>query len=186
MTAELAVQNPAAPLDASVESHGHGNKRLLALGLGAIGVVYGDIGTSPLYSMREIFIGHHKLTVDPLHILGVVSLIFWSLMIVVTFKYILVILRADNKGEGGSLALLALIQRRSGGGRWTSGLILLGILATALFFGDCIITPSMSVLSAVEGLETIHNGFAAWVVPISVVILISLFLIQSRGFSARS
>nr|WP_243843470.1 potassium transporter Kup [Sphingomonas vulcanisoli] len=164
-----------------MESHGAGKNRLLALGLGAIGVVYGDIGTSPLYSMREIFIGHHKLTVDPLHILGVVSLIFWSLMVVVTFKYILVILRADNKGEGGSLALLALIQRRSGGGRWTSGLILLGILATALFFGDCIITPAMSVLSAVEGLETIHQGFAEWVVPISVVILVSLFLIQSRG-----
>ncbi|WP_174274820.1 potassium transporter Kup [Sphingomonas bacterium] len=186
MTAGLTVpQNADAPEPPpGDESHHHGRQGLIGLGLGAIGVVYGDIGTSPLYSMREIFIGHHKLAVDPLHILGVLSLIFWSLMIVVTFKYILVILRADNKGEGGSLALLALIQRRSGGGRWTSGLVLLGILATALFFGDCIITPSMSVLSAIEGLETIHSGFTDYVVPISVVILVSLFLLQSRGTAA--
>ena len=179
----LTVTENADPLEPpmGVEAHNHGKQGLAGLALGAVGVVYGDIGTSPLYSMKEIFIGHHKLAVDPLHILGVVSLIFWSLVIVVSLKYIFLILRADNKGEGGSLALLALIQRRSGGGRWTSGLVLLGVLATALFFGDCMITPAMSVLSAVEGLETVEPGFVHFVLPISVVILVGLFLIQSRG-----
>ena len=179
----LTVTENADPLEPpmGVEAHNHGKQGMAGLALGAVGVVYGDIGTSPLYSMKEIFIGHHKLAVDPLHILGVVSLIFWSLVIVVTLKYIFLILRADNKGEGGSLALLALIQRRSGGGRWTSGLVLLGVLATALFFGDCMITPAMSVLSAVEGLETIQPGFVHFVLPISVVILVGLFLVQSRG-----
>jgi KUP system potassium uptake protein len=179
----IEAQNNADPLTPQVdpEPHSHGQDGLAKLALGAIGVVYGDIGTSPLYSMREIFVGHHKLAVDPLHILGVISLIFWSLIIIVTIKYIFLILRADNKGEGGSLALLALIQRRSGGGRWTSGLVMLGVLATALFFGDCMITPAMSVMSAVEGLETIHEGFTSFVLPISAVILIALFLVQSRG-----
>ncbi|WP_294391797.1 potassium transporter Kup [uncultured Sphingomonas sp.] len=162
--------------------HAHGPHGLLRLSLGAIGVVYGDIGTSPLYSMKEIFIGHHPLAVDPLHILGALSLIFWSLVVIVTGKYILLILRADNKGEGGSLALLALIQRRAGGGgRWSSGLVLLGVLATALFFGDCMITPAISVLSAVEGLAIVQSGFAPFVIPVAVGILIGLFLIQSRG-----
>ena len=179
----LVSTDHADPLEPPLgaEAH-HGSQGLPTLALGAVGVVYGDIGTSPLYSMKEIFIGHHKLAVDPLHILGVVSLIFWSLLIVVTAKYIFLILRADNKGEGGSLALLALIQRRSGTGRrWGTGLVLLGVLATALFFGDCMITPAMSVLSAVEGLETIQPGFAHFVLPIAVVILVGLFLVQSRG-----
>ncbi|RZL51476.1 MAG: potassium transporter Kup, partial [Variovorax sp.] len=132
------------------EQHGHHIQGSLSkLALGAVGVCYGDIGTSPLYAVKEVFIGHHKLAVDPLHIFGVLSLIFWSLVIVVTIKYIFIMLRADNKGEGGSLALLAMIQRRTGGGRWSRGLVLLGVLATALFFGDCMITPAISVLSAV-------------------------------------
>ncbi|WP_137785936.1 potassium transporter Kup [Sphingomonas sp. 3P27F8] len=164
--------------------HGHDLRRdsLAKLAVGAIGVVYGDIGTSPLYSMKEVFVGHHPLTVDQLHIFGVVSLIFWSLVLIVTFKYVMVILRADNEGEGGSLALLALIQRRSATGkRWGTSLVILGVLATALFFGDCMITPAVSVLSAVEGLATVEQGFGSFVIPIAVAILVALFYFQSVG-----
>ena len=149
--------------------------------LGAVGIVYGDIGTSPLYAMKESFIGPHPLAVDRLHIFGVLSLVFWSLMLVVTLKYVLVAMRADNKGEGGSFALLALISRNLGERRWSYGLVLLGVLATALFYGDAMITPAISVLSAVEGLKLVHPGFEPLVIPISVVILIALFLVQSRG-----
>jgi KUP system potassium uptake protein len=156
---------------------------LHALALGAVGVVYGDIGTSPLYAMKETFVGHHELAVDLVHIYGVVSLMFWSLLIIVTGKYIFLTMRADNKGEGGSLALLALIQRKTGAGpgRWSHGLVMLGVLATALFFGDCMITPAISVLSAVEGLVVVQAGFAPYVLPIAAAILIGLFVIQARG-----
>ena len=163
------------------ESHGHVRGSLAALTLGAVGVVFGDIGTSPLYAMKEVFVGHHPLAVDKLHIFGTVCLMFWSLMIIVTIKYVWLILRADNKGEGGSLALLALIQRSTGGRRWGTSLVMLGIAATALFFGDAMITPAVSVLSAVEGLETVNAGFTPFVIPASIVILIGLFLIQARG-----
>jgi KUP system potassium uptake protein len=168
-------------VDAAHGDHGHPKSGLAKLAVGAVGVVYGDIGTSPLYAMKEIFVGHHPLTVDPLHIFGALSLIFWSLIIIVTCKYVLLILRADNKGEGGSLALLAMIQRRTGGGRWSTGLVMLGVLATALFFGDCMITPAISVLSAVEGLTVVEAGFTPLVLPISVAILVGLFLLQSHG-----
>ena len=168
--------------DADEADHCHNHQPLGKLAIGAIGVVYGDIGTSPLYAMKEVFVGHHPLTVDMLHIFGVLSLIFWSLVIIVTGKYIFLILRADNKGEGGSLALLALIQRQTGsGGRWSRGLVMLGVLATALFFGDCMITPAISVLSAVEGLAVVEAGFQPFVLPIAVAILIGLFMIQARG-----
>lgn len=160
----------------------HGPRQSLAkLSLGALGIVYGDIGTSPLYAMKETFVGHHRLPVDQLNIFGVVSLVFWSLMLIVTLKYVFIIMRADNNGEGGSLALLALIQRKSGGGRWTSSLVILGVLATALFFGDCMITPAVSVLSAVEGLATVNAGFDPFVIPIAVVIMIGLFWLQAVG-----
>jgi KUP system potassium uptake protein len=149
--------------------------------IGAIGIVFGDIGTSPIYAFRETFMGHHKLAVDQAHIYGVLSLIFWSMMIVVTIKYVSIIMRADNKGEGGSLALLALINSKSEGARWTAPIVLLGVFATALFYGDSMITPAMSVLSASEGLEVVSSAFAPWVVPISVGILVGLFAIQSRG-----
>jgi KUP system potassium uptake protein len=168
--------------DAAVHAHSYlGDKPLPKLALGAVGVCYGDIGTSPLYAMKEVFVGHHPLAVDLLHIFGVLSLMFWSLLIIVTIKYIFIMLRADNKGEGGSLALLAMIQRRTGGGRWSNGLVMLGVLATALFFGDCMITPAISVLSAVEGLVVVEDKFASFVLPISVVILIGLFILQARG-----
>ena len=170
-----------APADTS---HGHAQGPLYKLVVGAIGIVYGDIGTSPIYAFRETFAGHHELKVDQLHIFGVLSLIFWSMMIIVTLKYVTIIMRADNKGEGGSLALLALINRTLGGKkRWTSGIILLGVFATALFYGDSMITPAVSVLSAVEGLTTVNSGLQPFVVPIAVGILIGLFAIQSRGTS---
>ena len=170
---------------ADLASYDHHQKDSLStLAVGAIGVVFGDIGTSPLYSLRESFIGAHPLAVDPAHIFGVLSLIFWTMTLIVTVKYVFVILHADNKGEGGSLALLALIGRRLGQNRWTSLTVLLGIIATALFYGDAIITPAMSVLSAVEGLEVVQPAFAKLVLPISIAILIGLFAIQSRGTAA--
>lgn len=161
------------------DHHAHGS--VAALTVGAAGVVFGDIGTSPLYAMKEVFVGHHPLAVDPLHLFGVISLMFWSLMLIVTFKYVTVILRADNKGEGGSLALLALIQRSSGGGKWSKGLVALGIAATALFFGDAMITPAVSVLSAVEGLSTVSDSFTPYVIPAAIAILVGLFAIQRHG-----
>ena len=163
-------------------SHAQGST--LGLAVGAIGVVFGDIGTSPLYAFRETFASHGDvpgIQVDPVHIHGVLSLVFWSMMIVVTFKYVLTIMRADNKGEGGSLALLALINRNTEGKRWTGPLILLGVFATALFYGDSMITPAMSVLSATEGLQYVHPGFKDWILPLAAGILVGLFAIQSRG-----
>lgn len=152
------------------------------LAVGAIGIVFGDIGTSPIYAFRETFAGHHTLHVDQMHINGVLSLIFWSMMIIVTLKYVTIIMRADNKGEGGSLALLALINRQLGGKkRWTAGIVLLGVFATALFYGDSMITPAISVLSAVEGLTTVNAGLQPFVIPIAVGILVGLFAIQSHG-----
>ena len=164
---------------------GHGPGGSLAkLAVGAIGVVFGDIGTSPLYAFRETFASHNGLPgikVDPVHIHGVLSLVFWSMMIVVTFKYVMTIMRADNKGEGGSLALLALINRKSEGARWTAPFIILGVFATALFYGDSMITPAMSVLSATEGLQYVDPGFKRFIVPLAVGILVALFALQSRG-----
>ena len=152
------------------------------MAVGAIGIVFGDIGTSPIYAFRETFSGHHTLVPDSLHVYGVLSLIFWSMMIIVSLKYVTLIMRADNKGEGGSLALLALINRSTTDTRkWAKGIVLLGVFATALFYGDSMITPAISVLSAVEGLTTVEAGLEPYVVPIAVVILIGLFLIQSRG-----
>ncbi|PXA98102.1 potassium transporter Kup [Nostoc sp. 3335mG] len=176
---EASSEGPALP-DEAPQHHGPAQS-LAKLSLGALGIVYGDIGTSPLYAMKEAFVGHHQLPVDQTNIFGVVSLVFWSLMLIVTLKYVFIIMRADNNGEGGSLALLALIQRKSGGGRWTSSLVILGVLATALFFGDCMITPAVSVLSAVEGLATVNAGFDPFVIPIAVVIIIALFWLQAVG-----
>ena len=163
-------------------AHGHAQGPLHKLALAAIGIVYGDIGTSPIYAFRETFAGHHTLVVDELHVWGVLSLIFWSMMIIVTLKYLTIIMRADNKGEGGSLALLALINRQIGTEKkWTAGIVLLGVFATALFYGDSMITPAISVLSAVEGLTTVNAGLQPFVIPIAVGILVGLFAIQSRG-----
>ena len=161
--------------------HGHSHDGVIKLAVGAIGVVFGDIGTSPLYAFRETFAGHHKLALDYAHIMGVMSLMFWSMMIVVTLKYVSIIMRADNKGEGGSLALLALVSGKARSKYWSRGIILLGVFATALFYGDSMITPAMSVLSAVEGLAVAAPAFGNLVLPIAIVILIGLFWIQSSG-----
>lgn len=159
-------------------SHQGGSSRRTALMVGALGVVYGDIGTSPLYTLRACLLGHSDL--KPAHIMGVLSILFWILVIVVSIKYVLVVLRADNQGEGGTLALLELaVRRRSGQIRWL--LIVLGIFAAALFYGDSMITPAISVLSALEGVGVVSSKLQTWVVPVSVVIIVGLFMIQSRG-----
>jgi KUP system potassium uptake protein len=162
-------------------AHAHGNDGLIKLAVGAIGIVFGDIGTSPLYAFRETFAGHHKLSLDHAHIMGVTSLMFWSMMVVVTIKYVAIIMRADNKGEGGSLALLALISSKAQTKRWTAGIVLLGVFATSLFYGDSMITPAVSVLSAVEGLAVAQPGMGHFVLPIAIAILIFLFAIQQSG-----
>ena len=149
--------------------------------LGSIGVVYGDIGTSPLYAMRESVlaaVGVGNPASEPV-VLGILSLVIWALLIVVTAKYVLLLLHADNNGEGGTLALMALAQR--GLGRAGASIILLGIISGALFYGDAVITPALSVLSAIEGLKIVTPAFDPYVVPITVVILLALFLVQSRG-----
>jgi KUP system potassium uptake protein len=154
---------------------------MATLTLGAIGIVYGDIGTSPLYTMKEVFGGHH-LAPTPENILGILSLIFWSLILVVSFKYVLVILRADNQGEGGILALTALAQRQAPLESTARQVIFaFGLTGAALFFGDSLITPAISVLSAIEGLEIATHAFEPFVVPIALGVLIGLFAVQSHG-----
>ncbi len=154
-----------------------------ALTLGCIGVVYGDIGTSPLYAVRESVlaaVGPGKAASEPV-VLGILSLIIWALLLVVTAKYVLILLRADNNGEGGTLALMALASRALGGSRGGGTVILLGIIGGALFYGDAIITPALSVLSAIEGLKVATPAFDDYVVPLTVIILVALFAVQSRG-----
>ena len=168
----------AAALDASEAPAKVG---FWALTIGSIGVVYGDIGTSPLYALRESVlaaVGPDNPASEPV-VLGILSLIIWSLFLVVTAKYVLILLRADNNGEGGTLALMALASRALGGASGT--VILLGVISGALFYGDAIITPALSVLSAVEGLKIVTPAFDSYVVPITVVILVALFSVQSRG-----
>jgi len=157
------------------------SKALPALAIGAIGVVFGDIGTSPLYALKEIFNGHHPIPLTPENILGLLSMVFWAIMVLVSIKYVAIIMRADNRGEGGSLALLALITSRQNPA-WLSWFItMLGIFAAALFYGDSMITPAISVLSAVEGLEIIAPALKDFVIPITVIVLTGLFMIQKRG-----
>src|SRR6476646_5105510 len=152
------------------------------LTLGAIGVVYGDIGTSPLYSLRECFHGIHGVAATHDNVPGVLSLIFWSLTLIISVKYILFVMRADNNGEGGILALLALVAKSPDAKRKSRAmLVALGLFGAALLYGDGMITPAISVLGAVEGLEVATHIFEPYIVPITLVILIGLFMIQSRG-----
>lgn len=191
---DVVKDNAAAPPPAVADIHttdsgGHHHPaekptggRLAMLSLAALGVVYGDIGTSPLYSMRECFHGTHGIAANPMNVYGVLSLIFWALIIVVTIKYLIFVLEADNRGEGGILALTALatpIKILSKSERWW--LVVLGIFGAALLYGDGIITPAISVLSAVEGLNVVTKTFEPYVVPITIVVIIGLFMIQSRG-----
>src|SRR5215467_8296630 len=155
----------------------------LALSLGALGVVYGDVGTSPLYTVQLIFTGDHPMVPSPLRVYGALSLIFWALTLIVTLKYVLLILRVDNHGEGGIMALVALIERVVKSRRKT-GLILVGVLGASLFYGDGMLTPAISVVSAVSGLKVASPALAAQIVPFSLVILIILFALQRFGMGA--
>jgi len=180
MTTDVAV--PAAETPAA-NGHGsaHSTAGFKALMLGSIGVVYGDIGTSPLYALREAVIAASgpSAAVNPHAVIGVVSLILWALIVVVTLKYVLILLRADNHGEGGTLALMALAQRAVS--RGAGAIVLLGIVSGALFYGDAVITPALSVLSAIEGIKLVTSAFDPYVVPLTVVILLMLFAVQARG-----
>jgi KUP system potassium uptake protein len=175
--AVAAANQPAA----NGHCEAHSTAAFPTLMLGSIGVVYGDIGTSPLYAFREAVMaaGASATYVDPNAVLGVLSLVLWALIVVVTLKYVLILLRADNNGEGGTLALMALAQRALGPGG--AGIVMLGIVSGALFYGDAVITPALSVLSAIEGMKLATAALDPYVVPLTVVILLALFAVQSRG-----
>ncbi len=159
-----------------------GRRRVRGLMLGAIGVVYGDIGTSPLYTMKEVFTEHTGVALDATNVVGAVSVVFWALMLVVTLKYVVLILRADNHGEGGGLALTALAAAAvKGHPQLRNALLLLGVFGATLFYGDSVITPAISVLGAMEGLEVVTPALKAWVVPASLTVLVGLFLVQHHG-----
>ena len=188
----LAAENAAKAAshahhsDDAHEDHGHSKAGTGMLALGALGVVYGDIGTSPLYSLKETFTEKsHPMLVDNINVYGVCSLAFWALLIIISVKYLFLVMRADNRGEGGILALTALVMPKRGSTTAKAGLLVgLGVFGTALLYGDGIITPAISVLSAVEGLGEVSSSFDSWVIPIAVVILLGLFFVQSRGTGA--
>ncbi|HTB01246.1 MAG TPA: potassium transporter Kup [Bradyrhizobium sp.] len=180
MTSDV-VAPAAETMAAKGYGDAHSTAGFKALMIGSIGVVYGDIGTSPLYALREAVVAASGPSgvVTTQAVLGVVSLILWALIIVVTLKYVLILLRADNHGEGGTLALMALAQRAVGG--YAGTIVLLGIISGALFYGDAVITPALSVLSAIEGIKLVTAAFDPYVVPLTVIILLVLFAAQSRG-----
>lgn len=160
--------------------HGHG-VGLMPKVFGSIGVVFGDIGTSPLYTIKECFTGHHALSVNSINVLGVASLIVWSLIVVISIKYFFFIMKADNRGEGGILSLLALTINKTKKMKLDVVLVTLGLFGAALLFGDAVITPAISVLSAVEGLTVATNYFEPYILPITITIIVMLFLIQRKG-----
>ena len=191
MSETVIAPGSAAPAATAPQAHGRaetGSRRAtrfagLALSLGALGVVYGDIGTSPLYTVQLIFTGDHPMVPDPTRVYGAISLIFWALAIIVTLKYVLLILRVDNHGEGGIMALVALIEQAVKSRRKTA-LVIIGILGASLFYGDGMLTPAISVVSAVSGLKVASPALAAQIVPFSLVILITLFALQRFGTGA--
>jgi len=174
-----AGSNPAGA--AVLTAHGRHAGRTLAVA--ALGVVYGDIGTSPLYAIKEVFGSeHHPVPIEPANVLGILSLVVWALIVVVSIKYVAIVLRADNNGEGGIMALMARVLSQTGlGPHRRRAVIMLGLVGAALFYGDGAITPAISVLSAVEGLEVATDAFKPFIVPLTVVILVALFLVQKRG-----
>jgi KUP system potassium uptake protein len=178
VSAVTAAETPAA------NGHGeaHSTASFTALMLGSVGVVYGDIGTSPLYALRAAIVAATGTTgnADPAAVLGILSLILWALIVVVTLKYVLILLRADNNGEGGTLALMALAQRAVAG-KGSGAIVLLGIISGALFYGDAVLTPALSVLSAIEGIKLVTVTFEHYVVPLTMIILLALFAVQSHG-----
>src|SRR6185503_16153322 len=177
----MAQIEASIPGEALLHVNGTARSNFWLLALGSIGVVYGDIGTSPLYALREAVVAAVGADGTPTReaVLGVLSLILWALIVTVTLKYVVILLRADNKGEGGTLALMALAQHAIG--KASGPLVLLGIISGALFYGDAVITPALSVLSAIEGLRIVTPTFEPYIVPLTVVILIALFAAQSYG-----
>ncbi|MEX3933843.1 potassium transporter Kup [Paraburkholderia phymatum] len=175
---------PTAPEVHQVGAHGETRKALPSLALAALGVVYGDIGTSPLYTLSTVFDSNNGLPLNAFNIVGIVSLIFWSLMVIVSLKYVVLVLRADNHGEGGIMALLALAASSvSTRPRLRRALLIVGVMGAALFFGDSVITPAISVLSAVEGLEVAAPTLKTFVIPVTLAALIALFIMQKHGTS---
>jgi KUP system potassium uptake protein len=160
----------------------HKKSSLVALTLAAVGIVYGDIGTSPLYTLKTIFDPEHGLVLNAANLVGIVSLIFWGLTMIVSLKYVTLVLRADNRGEGGVMALMALalnsVSKRSG---WHAPLLLLGVFGATMFYGDSVVTPAISVLSAIEGLEVVTPAFKPYVVPLTIIVLVSLYALQQHG-----
>ena len=185
MTDSVSAAVPGSEMQANGTSGVHSRDGLWALALGSIGVVYGDIGTSPLYALRVAIVaasGTGQGVLDRGTVIGIVSLILWALFIIVTLKYVVILLRADNNGEGGTLTLMALASRAVGRMSRAVGVVaLLGITSAGLFYGDAVITPALSVLSAVEGIDVATPAFHQYVVPLTVVILLALFAVQSRG-----
>lgn len=180
-TANAAAEGQATAANNDTRKKGH-REGVAALTLGALGVVYGDIGTSPLYTMKEIFSPATGVPLDAQHLIGAVSVIFWGLMMIVTLKYILLILRADNNGEGGIMALTALAAKAAGHNpKARTALLLTGVLGAALFYGDSVITPAISVLSAVEGLEVVTPALKPYVLPVCMAVLVGLFAVQRFG-----
>jgi KUP system potassium uptake protein len=175
--ADAPARAPSSP-DGHAAHHG---SSLLKLALGALGVVYGDIGTSPLYALKECFNGPHGVTATPENVMGVLSLVFWAMTFVVTFKYLTFVMRADNRGEGGILALMALVSQRETSKLGRRTLLILGLFGAALLYGDGVITPAISVLGAVEGVAVAAPSLEHLIVPATVVILVGLFAIQRRG-----
>lgn len=177
-----AAENASGSPVRTEDDHSHKQQtKFAALLIGAVGVVYGDIGTSPLYAFREAMLAAGATTgaVSRPTVLGLLSLILWALTIIVTLKYIVVLLRADNDGEGGTLSLMALAQRAMG--RRTKTVFVLGIIGAALFYGDALITPAISILSAVEGLKLVHPATEHFILPLTIVIIFGIFVVQSRG-----
>src|SRR6478672_1623958 len=183
----VAVELKSPPAQSPPQVSGKGSFRP-ALVVGALGVVFGDIGTSPIYTIQTVFDPHdpHPVPINPNNVYGVVSVIFWSVMIIITLTYITLVMRADNDGEGGIMALITMLRRWNvGRGRKAAmTLAALGIFGAALFFGDSMITPAISVLSAVEGLKVISPDFRDFIVPITAVIIVALFSVQRHGTAA--
>lgn len=177
----MEKESPTIPLADPDDRNHEAGSRILLLSLSALGIVYGDIGTSPIYALRECFHGSHPFPPTESNILGVLSLIFWALMIIISLKYLIYVMRADNHGEGGILALLALLAPWKKHARKSKVLLFIGLFGAALLYGDGAITPAISVLSAVEGLEIAAPGLKPYVLPITIAVLVLLFRFQKRG-----
>jgi KUP system potassium uptake protein len=182
-SSDAPLEAPALNGSATTSATSPRKAAAAAMVVGALGVVFGDIGTSPLYTLRETFVHGSGMRPSAAHVLGVLSILFWAVTLTVTIKYVTLIMRADNKGEGGVLALATLATQGLIGKsrRVRRTITLVAVVGLSLFYGDAIITPAISVMSAVEGLSAIEPGFTAWVVPLSLVILVMLFVLQARG-----